>query len=131
MNATDLSALKDSYMKEYESYQCKNLKLDMSRGKPGPDQLILSAPMLDVLSSQSALSALDGTDCRNYGCLDGIPEAKELSLIHIYAGQRTKPVHQLVGQIIRIFLRDAVKQQKLQDIVRIKPGKSGLQKPVL
>ena len=78
MNATDLSALKDSYMKEYESYQCKNLKLDMSRGKPGPDQLILSAPMLDVLSSQSALSALDGTDCRNYGCLDGIPEAKEL-----------------------------------------------------
>ena len=78
MNATDLSALKDSYMKEYESYQCKNLKLDMSRGKPGPDQLILSAPMLDVLSSQSDLSALDGTDCRNYGCLDGIPEAKEL-----------------------------------------------------
>lgn len=58
MNATDLSALKDSYMKEYESYQCKNLKLDMSRGKPGPDQLILSAPMLDVLSSQSDLSAL-------------------------------------------------------------------------
>ena len=41
-------------------------------------KLILSAPMLDVLSSQSALSALDGTDCRNYGCLDGIPEAKEL-----------------------------------------------------
>ena len=78
MATADLSALKDSYMKEYEAYQCKKWKLDMSRGKPGPDQLVLSAPMLDVLSSQSDLSASDGTDCRNYGCLDGIPEAKEL-----------------------------------------------------
>lgn len=73
-----LAALKDHYMKEYEAYKCKGQKLDMSRGKPGPDQLVLSAPMLDVLSSQSDLSASDGTDCRNYGCLDGIPEAKRL-----------------------------------------------------
>ena len=44
MATADLSALKDSYMKEYEAYQCKKWKLDMSRGKPGPDQLVLSAP---------------------------------------------------------------------------------------
>ena len=50
MATADLSALKDSYMKEYEAYQCKKWKLDMSRGKPGPDQLVLSAPMLDVLT---------------------------------------------------------------------------------
>ena len=77
-SSADLAALKDHYMKEYEDYKCKGQKLDMSRGKPGPDQLALSAPMLDVLSSQSDLSASDGTDCRNYGCLDGIPEAKKL-----------------------------------------------------
>lgn len=78
MSAADMIALKDSYMKEFDAYKCKNLKLDMSRGKPGPDQLELSAPMLDVLSHQSNLLAGDGTDCRNYGCLDGIPEAKAL-----------------------------------------------------
>ncbi len=78
LSAAGLSTLKDSYMKEYEEYKCKGQKLDMSRGKPGPDQLVLSAPMMDVLSSQSNLAASDGTDCRNYGCLDGIPEAKQL-----------------------------------------------------
>lgn len=78
MTTEGLTALKKTYLEEYEAYKQQGLHLDMSRGKPGPDQLILSAPMLDVLSSHSDLSASDGTDCRNYGCLDGIPEAKEL-----------------------------------------------------
>ncbi|MBR3514923.1 MAG: aminotransferase, partial [Lachnospiraceae bacterium] len=37
-----------------------------------------SMGMMDVLNSQQDLRSEDGTDCRNYGCLDGIPEAKEL-----------------------------------------------------
>ena len=50
----------------------------MSRGKPGADQLDLSMGMLDVLDSKTALKSENGTDLRNYGVLDGIPEAKKL-----------------------------------------------------
>ena len=50
----------------------------MSRGKPSVDQLDLSMGMMDVLSSDDDLTCDDGTDCRNYGVLDGISEAKEL-----------------------------------------------------
>ena len=50
----------------------------MSRGKPSIDQLDLSMGMLDVLTSDMDLTCEDGTDCRNYGVLDGISEAKEL-----------------------------------------------------
>ena len=49
-----------------------------SRGKPSIDQLDLSMGMLDVLTSDMDLTCEDGTDCRNYGVLDGISEAKEL-----------------------------------------------------
>lgn len=62
----------------YEAYKSRNLKLDMSRGKPCPEQLDLSMGMLDVLSSREGLTSADGTDIRNYGGLDGIPEAKAL-----------------------------------------------------
>ena len=50
----------------------------MSRGKPGSDQLDLSMPMLDVISSESDIVSENGFDLRNYGVLDGIPEAKKL-----------------------------------------------------
>lgn len=63
---------------EYQKYLAMNLHLDMSRGKPCKEQLDLSMGMMDVLNSQQDLRSEDGTDCRNYGCLDGIPEAKEL-----------------------------------------------------
>lgn len=62
----------------YKEYQGKELKLDMSRGKPSTEQLDLSMGMMDVLSSSDDLTCEDGTDCRNYGVLDGIKEAKEL-----------------------------------------------------
>lgn len=61
----------------YEKFQAQKLKLDMSRGKPCPAQLDLAAGLIDCLS-QKDYKALDGTDCRNYGGLDGLPEAKEL-----------------------------------------------------
>ena len=50
----------------------------MSRGKPGPDQLELTMGMFDILNSSSELIASNGLDCRNYGLLDGIPEAKKM-----------------------------------------------------
>ena len=62
----------------YEAIKAKGLKLNMARGKPSAAQLDLSMPLLDTINSASELFAEDGTDCRNYGVLDGLPEAKRL-----------------------------------------------------
>ena len=62
----------------YGEMAARGLKLNMARGKPSAAQLELSLPLLDVLDSAADLAAEDGTDCRNYGVLDGIPEAKRL-----------------------------------------------------
>jgi DNA-binding transcriptional MocR family regulator len=61
----------------YEEAKAKNLALDMTRGKPGSEQLDLTLPMLDLVTS-SDYKTVGGADSRNYGGLDGIPEAKEL-----------------------------------------------------
>lgn len=78
MSREELQALRKELQKKYREYQGMDLKLDMSRGKPSVDQLDLSMGMMDVLSSSDDLTCEDGTDCRNYGVLDGIREAKEL-----------------------------------------------------
>ena len=74
----ELLALKETLTKEYKEAQAKGLALDMSRGKPGFTQLDLSLPMLDVISSKDEMKASNGMDIRNYGVLDGLPEAKQL-----------------------------------------------------
>ena len=63
---------------EYHRFQNMGLHLNMSRGKPCQEQLDLSMGMMDVLESHSDLTCEDGTDCRNYGTLTGIHEAREL-----------------------------------------------------
>ena len=63
--------------KKTEYYKSLNLKLDMSRGKPCKKQLDLSMDILSVLNKDSNLICKDNTDCRNYGAIDGIIEAKE------------------------------------------------------
>ena len=63
---------------EYKKYQSMDLHLDMSRGKPCQDQLNLSMGLMDALNSEADLTCEDGTDCRNYGVLSGIREAKVL-----------------------------------------------------
>ncbi|MCX7658036.1 MAG: aminotransferase class I/II-fold pyridoxal phosphate-dependent enzyme [Oscillospiraceae bacterium] len=77
MNKAELEKFKEDVIREYEAFKARGLKLDMSRGKPSAEQLDLSMPMLDVLNSTSSPLAKDGTDCRNYGLVDGLPEAKE------------------------------------------------------
>ena len=62
----------------YESYRAQGLKLDMSRGKPGPEQLDLTLDMLECVNPRDGYRAANGVDVRNYGLLDGIPEAKKL-----------------------------------------------------
>ena len=78
MSNEELQALRKQLSAQYKEYQGKDLRLDMSRGKPSVEQLDLSMGMMDVLSSNDDLTCEDGTDCRNYGVLTGIKEAKEL-----------------------------------------------------
>ena len=78
MSKEELLALKGDLEKQYEDAKALNLALDMSRGKPAAAQLDLSMPMMSLLNEDSVLKAENGTDCRNYGVLDGIPEAKKL-----------------------------------------------------
>lgn len=78
MNKEELSAFKSECEKEYESYKAKGMKLDMSRGKPSTEQLDLAMPMFDVFTNAASMLTADGIDCRNYGCLTGIHDAKVL-----------------------------------------------------
>lgn len=78
LNHAELSALKQSLEQEYARHCAKELSLNMARGKPAAAQLELSLPLLDAVDASSNLFAEDGTDCRNYGVMDGIPEAKRL-----------------------------------------------------
>lgn len=78
MNKEELSAFKSECEKEYESYKAKGMKLDMSRGKPSTEQLDLAMPMFDVFTNAASMLTSDGIDCRNYGCLTGIHDAKVL-----------------------------------------------------
>ena len=72
-----LSELKE-LREEYARIQEKHYKLDMSRGKPGAEQLALTQDMLGVISTPEDCISEGGFDCRNYGMLDGIPEAKRM-----------------------------------------------------
>ncbi|MCD8153704.1 MAG: aminotransferase [Clostridiales bacterium] len=74
----ELLVLKKELDQQYADVKALGLKLDMSRGKPGTDQLDLSMGMMDVLHGNADLRCETGVDCRNYGVIDGIPEAKRL-----------------------------------------------------
>ncbi len=78
MSKEELVALKTELEKAYEDAKGKGLKLDMSRGKPSAAQLDMTMPIMDVLNAESDLKTEAGVDCRNYGVMDGIPEAKAL-----------------------------------------------------
>lgn len=69
----ELIAERSALEKRYNEFKAKGLKLDMSRGKPGADQLDLSSGINDVKDFVE-----NGVDYRNYGILDGIPECKKL-----------------------------------------------------
>lgn len=78
MSTQELEKLLAEYQTEYKEYQSRNLSLNMARGKPSVKQLDLSMGMMDILGAGDDLTCEDGTDCRNYGVLDGIAEAKQL-----------------------------------------------------
>ena len=78
MTKEELTAELEQVRMEYRKFQDMDLHLDMSRGKPCREQLDLSMGLMDALHSGADLSCEDGTDCRNYGVLSGIHEAKVL-----------------------------------------------------
>ncbi|MBQ8393493.1 MAG: aminotransferase class I/II-fold pyridoxal phosphate-dependent enzyme [Clostridia bacterium] len=78
LTKAELTAILTELEALYGEYKARGLKLNMARGKPCNEQLDLTMGMLDAVDSSSVLTAEDGWDCRNYGVLDGIPEAKRL-----------------------------------------------------
>lgn len=78
LTEAQLEALKNELEIEYAELKAKNLKLDMSRGKPCPQQLDLSMDALTVLKTEDDLKSENGFDCRNYGILEGVMEARKL-----------------------------------------------------
>lgn len=78
MSRQELEEMHSKLTVQFEEIKAEGLKLDMSRGKPAPEQLDTAMPIMDVLNSGSLLQTENGTDCRNYGIMDGIPEAKRL-----------------------------------------------------
>lgn len=78
MSKEELLQEKESLEAAYKEYQKMDLSLNMARGKPSIEQLDMNMDMLEVLNAREAMLTEDGTDVRNYGAMDGIPEAKKL-----------------------------------------------------
>ncbi len=76
MNPEELKALYARELEKYAQCKAKNLKLDMSRGKPSSEQLDLSDGLLSLPAN--GLTSIDGMDARNYGTLDGLPACRTL-----------------------------------------------------
>ncbi|NPD33026.1 aminotransferase class I/II-fold pyridoxal phosphate-dependent enzyme [Eggerthellaceae bacterium zg-997] len=78
MDRSRLEAERNRLDQQYRQLKAQGLALNMARGKPSAEQLDLSMPLLSAPADDRAFIAEDGTDCRNYGGLDGLPEAKRL-----------------------------------------------------
>lgn len=78
MEKSELLKTFESVRKEYETLRALHLSLDMSRGKPGFDNMDLSEKMFDLVGNDTGFKNISGIDCRNYGGLDGLIEMKKL-----------------------------------------------------
>lgn len=78
MSREELEAEHIRLAEEYEAFRARGLKLDLSRGKPGHEQLDMMTGMLDCLHTAEDCQSSGGFDCRNYGVLNGTPEAQRL-----------------------------------------------------
>ncbi len=78
MSRAQLTAERQALQAAYDAFAARGLRLDLSRGKPGADQLDMMTGMLDCLSDTADCTTEGGFDCRNYGLLEGTPEAKHI-----------------------------------------------------
>jgi len=98
----------------YAAHKAKGLSLNMARGKPGGNQLDLSNAMLDVINSSGDWKAEGGVDCRNYGELTGIMDAKKL--FGEYMGVSTDEII-VVGSTSLTFMYDCVARAMLAGVL--------------
>lgn len=77
-SADEIAAIRQNALDAYAAYQAKKLSLNMARGKPCPEQLDLTMPLLNALPQDASCISESGDDCRNYGLGSGIIEAKKL-----------------------------------------------------
>jgi len=77
LSIEELNKNKNELIKRYNEFKSQKLELDMTRGKPCPEQLDLSMDLLQFADKDN-YKTQNGVDCRNYGGVDGIPEAKNL-----------------------------------------------------
>ncbi|MEV7008695.1 aminotransferase class I/II-fold pyridoxal phosphate-dependent enzyme [Streptosporangium sp. NPDC051022] len=89
LNLDELTAQRDRALRDYDALVRRGLSLDLTRGKPSARQLDLAAAMLTLPGGHTAA---DGTDCRNYGGAQGLPELRE-----IFGPLLRVPVAQLVA----------------------------------
>ncbi len=88
LSDAELETLRRQIRAEYDAFRARGLKLDMTRGKPAPEQLDLAEAMLALPGNRDHLTTA-GEDARNYGVLQGLPEARALfaSLLGAPPGQ--------------------------------------------
>jgi DNA-binding transcriptional MocR family regulator len=92
LSAIDAASLSQQLQARYDAFKARGLKLDMTRGKPSSAQLDLANTMLD-LPGHADFTSADGTDTRNYGGADGLPEMKAI----FAAMLETAPANVIVG----------------------------------
>lgn len=78
MSKSDLEKEFSEVKKQYDYLKATSTALDMTRGKPGFDQMDISHEFFDLVDKKSGFKNCEGTDCRNYGGLDGLIELKYL-----------------------------------------------------
>lgn len=91
INAQALRNAADTIRADYDALKAKNLALDLTRGKPSSEQLDFSDELLD-LPGRGNFTAADGTDCRNYGGLNGLVDIRS-----IYAELLGVPVANIIA----------------------------------
>jgi len=123
LNKEQLLELKELYDKEFEDFKKQGLKLDMSRGKPSPDILDLSAGLLDPLESWKTA---DGTDGRNYGVPNGVAECRQIfaDLLGIPVGQiilgNNSSLELMYNAYMRMYVFGAMGNKPWKDLDTVK-----------
>ncbi|MGP8246974.1 MAG: aminotransferase class I/II-fold pyridoxal phosphate-dependent enzyme [Bryobacteraceae bacterium] len=89
-NSPEATGVVEQVRENYDAFRAKGLKLNLTRGKPSPAQLDLSTRLLSLPGAEDYVAA-DATDCRNYGGLQGLAEARQL-----FSGMMGAPPEQVV-----------------------------------
>lgn len=118
LSREELQQLKAELEKSYEEAKGKGFALDMSRGKPSAAQLDMTMGILDAVNSSSSVKTEAGADCRNYGLVDGIPEAKKL-----LGDILCVPAEQMIvcGNASLTIMYDTVSRAMLRGVLGSKP----------